>query len=230
MSTPLIGEKILLIGCSRGLGQELTDLVLAKGASVYGVSRKLSHESLQRWNSSGNFEHQSVDVTQIDWLDKLMAKVDCKKFDRAYFLVGGGPYGEFSAKSLKDHHWAYRASFLAASELLHAALSETWPVKQLLFIGSEVADAKIDINAASYCAAKHALRGLIETVQAELELSQNQLDLRFYRPPYMPTDLLPRNSAPRLEDKAVSTRLVAEDLIQWLISPRSNSKLKSYSS
>ncbi|MBK7960771.1 MAG: hypothetical protein IPK04_05925 [Bdellovibrionales bacterium] len=76
--------------------------------------------------------------------------------------------------------------------------------KQGIFIGSQIAERNPDINAASYTAAKHALLGIISTLQKEaLEGKDTKKaslahDLRLFSPGYMNTSLLPPTAWPRL--------------------------------
>jgi NAD(P)-dependent dehydrogenase (short-subunit alcohol dehydrogenase family) len=85
-------------------------------------------------------------------------------------------------------------------------------VQQVVFVGSQVADHQADPLAASYASAKHALRGLVHSVQQE-SISK---DLRLFRPGYIDTGMLPKNAKPRIEgvELADSSRL-AESFVDW---------------
>jgi NAD(P)-dependent dehydrogenase (short-subunit alcohol dehydrogenase family) len=67
--------------------------------------------------------------------------------------------------------------------------------------------------ASSYAAAKHALKGLVTTVQAEASL---KFKTKLFSPGYILTDLLPAHSAPRLENKAQPAESVASQLVQFI--------------
>ena len=84
-------------------------------------------------------------------------------------------------------------------------------------MGSSVAEDKADPGAASYAAAKHALKGLLESVILE----KPDLDVRLFSPGYMDTGMLPQNAWPRQQGLAEDPDAVARRLWQW-----SNSAVK----
>ena len=110
------------------------------------------------------------------------------------------------------------------AELLHLILTEcksqteseipSWAsLAQITFVGSQIAESKADPNAASYAAAKHGLKGLITTIQAEAAQKPNIL---LFSPGYMQTDMLPAHSWPVAKGLAVSSGLVAKQLIAFI--------------
>lgn len=135
--------------------------------------------------------------------------------DLIYF-AGGGPFGSFADKKWNDHQWALNTTFLYPAQLMHQILSQKktkWPdLRNLVVIGSAIAESKPDPKAASYAAAKHALKGLIDTVQFELDLVQG-LRVHLFSPGYMQTDLLPAHSEPRQKQLAENPLDVAKKLI-----------------
>ena len=76
-----------------------------------------------------------------------------------------------------------------------------------------MAEDKADPLAGSYAAAKHALRGLVDSVNSEQE---SEIKLLLFSPGYMQTDLLPSNSRPRQDGLAESPRVVAARLIDYI--------------
>ena len=90
----------------------------------------------------------------------------------------------------------------------------------MIFIGSDIADSQPDPKAGSYCAAKHGLRGLISSVVAE----GDSRDIRFFRPGYMDTALLPPNAKPRREGRTLlNPRDVAQNFVQWALDDQGKS-------
>ena len=136
------------------------------------------------------------------------------------YCAGGGPYGTFENKKWSDHEWALSVNFLYPAQLIHQVLNQQLNqknkfknLKSITFVGSDVAENKPDANAASYAAAKHALRGLITTLQIE---NTSSIQIKLFSPGYMQTDLLPVNSQPRAENKAADPTHVAEKLIEFI--------------
>ena len=132
------------------------------------------------------------------------------------YCAGGGPYGPFHKKKWSDHWWSLATTFLYPAELLHHLLScfENWPnLQQVTFVGSAVAESEPDPLAASYAAAKHALKGLITTIQKENRLRPKIL---LFSPGYMQTDLLPATSWPKQQGLAQKAGDVAKELIAFI--------------
>ncbi len=153
---------------------------------------------------------------------------------KLFYVAGGGPYGPFENKKWSDHQWAFKVNFLCPAFLLHQLmLSNT--CRQIVMVGSAIAESKPDIHAASYAAAKHALKGLVTSVQAEQKkMSQAQIDLRLFSPGYIDTPMLPANAWPRqlaLEEQAsliASPIALAEKLLDWIANPSSSPRLSEF--
>lgn len=148
---------------------------------------------------------------------------------RLIYCAGGGPYGFFHKKTWQSHAWSFQLNFLFPGELLHTLLSEKSEnisnLKQLVFIGSTIAEDQPDPFAASYAAGKHALKGLISSL---VEESKSPLlkdftpwDIRLYSPGYMDTSLLPAQSLPRKQNEKILLKPenVAEDVLTWMSQP-----------
>ena len=133
------------------------------------------------------------------------------------YCAGGGPYGIFENKKWSDHQWAMDVNFLYPAKLIHQILnvkSEFKNLKSITCVGSDIAENKPDSFASSYAAGKHALRGLITTLQVE---NSTPIHIKLFSPGYMQTDLLPANSQPRLTNQAMDPALVAEKLIEFIL-------------
>lgn len=191
------------MGASRGLGAAFAEILSRKNISCSSFSRKLNGfdaHSQEKWSS---------------WRDQWM---DLGPTHIIYF-AGGGPHGNFGSKEFKDHLWSFRVNFEFPAYLLHSILSsnDCPQLQQICFIGSAIAEAAADPQAASYSAAKHALLGLISSVQQE---EHGSLDLRLFSPSYMDTTLLPANAWPRQRPETVHSSLkVATALWNWLQDP-----------
>ena len=202
-----MNRKWALLGANRGLGQSFHKALTTaeQDVSVLVISRKeMDFSQKQNWNS---------------YLEKLR---DFAPAHLVYFAAGG-PFGSFQSKEWKDHEWALKVSFEFPTFLLHGILSEpkewSW-LRQICLIGSAIAESASDPGASSYAAAKHGLKGLVTSVQAEIKsgsLLQRKLDLRLFSPGYMDTTLLPPNAWPRQQSGLVKNPDdVAARLLAWL--------------
>jgi short-subunit dehydrogenase len=195
-------ESILVLGGSRGLGLAICEQLKLLGMDTKSLSRK---------------SELSFDFSKPEIWNAIFLKIQSLKPTRVIYCAGGGPYGSYQKFEWKDHQWAYRANFECPAFLLHQILQKTWAdLRQVAVIGSNIAESNPDPGAAAYCAGKHALKGLITTLQKE-ELS---FDLRLLSPGYMQTGLLPEGSWPRKSGKARLPADIAQQMIQSISDPQ----------
>ena len=198
--------KVAILGASRGLGLAISNRLsnASEKNTVFNFSRKLS----------------SHDFSKQEHWEQIIKSIFGVSPDRIFYVAGGGPYGFFEEKKWQDHEWSFKVNFLFPAFLMHSLLNDKSTLKQIIFVGSDIAESKPDPMAASYCAGKHALRGLITSVQQEL-LSFNRtkgknIDLRLFSPGYMNTSMLPKNARPRHSDQKIhEPDDVAQSLIDW---------------
>lgn len=194
-------ERILILGGSRGLGRALSDQLQKQGVPVVEFSRK---------------SERKVDFTKKDLWSEIISQIRNENPTRIFYCAAGGPYGPFGQFQWKDHEWSFKVTFEFPAFLLHQLLQT--PVEnlsQMILIGSSIAENKPDPGAAAYCASKHAIKGLVTSVQKE----GIPFDLRLLSPGYMTTDLLPRDSAPRLQGLARDPQSIAQLMIQSISDP-----------
>jgi short-subunit dehydrogenase len=209
-----MSSKFLLLGASRGLGAATYKQLLLQypEAEFLLSSRKiLAHENLKAEKT--NLIAQDFSKTPMN--QNFLAQAQSFQPTHVIYFAGGGPYGNFADKKWSDHLWALNTTFLYPAELLHQMLSQkqNWPrLMQVILIGSSVAENQPDPLAASYAAAKHALKGLVSTVNLETNLFK----IKLFSPGYMQTDLLPLNSEPRQNKKAEDPVEVAKKLIAFI--------------
>ncbi len=208
-------QRIAILGASRGLGwstyQKMS--VLLPQTQFLLVSRKIKNCDV---GSNAQIFAQDFSKTSLS-PDFLQTLIEFQP-SQIIYCAGGGPHGVFESKKWSDHEWALSVNFLYPAQLIHEVLkhsSEFKNLKSFTSIGSDIAEAHPDIKASSYCAAKHALKGLVTTLQIE---NTTPIQLKLFSPGYMATDLLPVNSAPREQNKAESPEKVAEILIDFITS------------
>jgi short-subunit dehydrogenase len=197
-------EKVLFVGGRRGLGAQVFKLWqtrFPKHSLAISSRRAMASASLMSIKS---------DLSQQDDREKLLQFVREYKPTRVFYFAGGGPYGAFADKEWKDHLWALQVSLLAPMELVHHCMKLP-EVKQMVVVGSAVAESKADPNAASYCASKHGLLGLISTLNRETTTK----DIRLFSPGYMATEMLPASA--RADKKVSDPQFVAIDFVNWVL-------------
>ena len=198
-------NRIAILGASRGLGLELARQLHGPETQLLLFSRKI--QAVEDLINSKKFV---ADFTKPE--DQFAVIEELKIFDpqQIYYVAGGGPYGAFEKKEWKDHLWAFELNFLFPAKLMFQILPR-WDrssLQEAVFIGSAIADAQPDANAASYCAAKHALRGLITSLQKENPDKQ----IHFYSPGYIDTPMLPPKAQARNQSIA-NVAQVAREII-----------------
>lgn len=194
-------ERILILGGSRGLGAALLEKLKSQVMDVKSISRK---------------SERKADFSKSETWPSVVQQIQELNPHRIIYCAAGGPYGNFAKFDWKDHQWALKVTFEFPAFLLHSLLREKSPnLQQVIVVGSSVAESAADPGAAAYCSAKHALRGLITSLQTETL----PFDLRLWSPGYMATDLLPQNSPPRLQGLAQNPENVAELMIQSISNP-----------
>jgi len=198
-------ENWIFLGGSRGLGSRFLEKALAHSQSpkVFLFSRKALTVSFP-------VEKITADFSQEESWPKIIQNISEAQPTRIFYFAGGGPYGLFQEKNWKDHRWALKVSFEFPAFVIHSFLKSPQNLKQFVVIGSSIAEESADPQAASYCAAKHALKGLITSIQKE---QKTAFDLRLISPGYIDTELLPANAWPRQQVGLVKTPLEVAEML-----------------
>lgn len=215
-------DRVAVIGASRGLGAELSRLLCLKGVAVLGVARK---EELLRSLAAefpGSFSPYVFDLSLTEGWESLEGSLGEFQPSCVYYVAGGGPYGLFKERPFHAHQWAWRVTFEGAARLCHWSLNQGSPPRFVL-TGSSVCENRPDPMASSYAAAKHALRGLYESLRVE----NKEWDLRLFSPGYLDTELLPKNAPVRYKN-LWSPREVAAELMEWSFDQNNFGDHKTY--
>jgi short-subunit dehydrogenase len=204
-------DRAVIFGASRGLGAELAKYICGEGCPVVGWGRKRERLAALH-DEQPLFDYRLADFSSAAGQDEAIQYLLEEEFSKVIFVAGGGPYGPFEKRPWSSHEWAWQVSFLFPARALHAMMA-AGRREQAILVGSSIAEAAADPQAASYCAAKHALRGLFDSLRLECP----DWDLRLFSPGYMDTDLLPANAAVRQRGVESAARLASE-LWQWSLS------------
>lgn len=204
----------MIFGASRGLGAELAAVAAAGGRPVFGWARK--EDPLRRMSERlPSFEYRAGDLAKPEGQEQAVKfLLSGEPVERVFVVAGGGPYGAFHERPWAAHEWCWALTFQFPARVVHALLAGTRPLPQVILIGSAIAENAADPRAASYAAAKHALRGLYASIRAEAP----DWDLRLFSPGYIDTEMLPKNAAVR-QKGVYSAALLAQELWEWSLSP-----------
>ncbi len=208
------GSKVFIIGGRRGLGKKIAEewkrvcpqdaLQISSRTKIPAADKPAIITETFHW-----------DMSQESGVNGLLKTLQEEQPTHIFYVAGGGPYGPFSRKAWKDHSWSLSVSLLAPMKVLHGALNLA-SCQQFIVIGSAIAESASDKNAASYCAAKHGLMGLISSVVLEGE----NKDIRLFSPGYMGTDMLPANAAEKTGKPVSDPADVARAFVQWAQTPK----------
>lgn len=220
-------ERIAILGASRGLGKALAvNLAKNEDFTLLLTSRKMTNPVFKQ--AFAPYDHRvtffSADFTKPEEVRAIFEQLKQFNAGRIIYCAGGGPFGLYEDRPWHSHAWAFQLNLLFPAQLLHhllgASQADFRSLKQVIFIGSAIAETKPDPGAASYSAAKHGLKGLMASVIEENR--ELELDIRLYSPGYMDTSMLPPNSRPRQDGSLIADpEKIADDLSTWIQSPPS---------
>ncbi|MBL7545251.1 MAG: SDR family oxidoreductase [Bdellovibrionaceae bacterium] len=204
MSETIVKEKWILLGAGRGLGLSFSSLV------------KRCYPEIELFIASRSIN--GFDFSKTDLFEFYAEKIVEFDADRVFYFAGGGPYGPFSKFEWKDHLWSLNVTFGFPAYLLNYLGKNNPKIRQMIFIGSAIAESQPDPHAGMYCASKHALKGLVESLKKE----GYPIALTLFSPGYMNTAMLPKAAWPREKSRVDEPEAVAQQLLQLVINTASS--------
>lgn len=208
-------RKILILGASRGLGAQLVRAFLSESGSaetsieILGLSRNKGTLEKLKAEVGSSFQYQCFDVAREESWERWEFLIESFSPHQIFYVAGGGPFGPFEKRAFLSHQWAWKVTFEGAARVCHWALGQS-SRPQVVLVGSSICESKGDPQAASYAAAKHALKGLYES----LRLEAPDWDLRLVSPGYLDTELLPKNAPVRYKE-VWNPATVAQEIANW---------------
>jgi short-subunit dehydrogenase len=197
-------SKVFIIGGRRGFGKSIGEIWSQTVPQIKLVTTSRV--------AGANY---IFDLAKEESVTALLKTLDDEQPDHVVCAAGGGPYGEYIKKDWKDHSWSLSVTLLSPMRIAHHLLQSTY-CRQMILIGSAVAEADADKYAASYCAAKHGLRGFVGT----LALETTDKDIRLFSPGYMATDMLPVNVASKTGKVPAKPQDVAQYFVDWALTSK----------
>jgi NAD(P)-dependent dehydrogenase (short-subunit alcohol dehydrogenase family) len=150
----------IVLGNTDGIGLALSELLLAEGRAVIGVSRRPSPLRAAR------YEHHVLDVCDPSFAERLAQVVAqgvarSGELDACVYCVGIGEFLDLG--DLSAERRVFETNLLGAVTTLSVTLPVMLQAGRGHFIGlSSQADARIDSHAPSYAASKAGLSSYLE--------------------------------------------------------------------
>ncbi|MCP4186436.1 MAG: SDR family oxidoreductase [Gammaproteobacteria bacterium] len=164
-------RRILITGTSSGIGQATARLLLEKGYSVTGISRKTEHDD--------KFKTIQLDLANSHDIDKCLKQLlKTTSFDGFIHAAGYGGFGsieQFSVTQIERAIQVNLTSALLIARLLVPAFRKQQSGR-LIFIGSESA-LNAGRKGALYSAAKFGLRGFCQALREDCASDGIQVSL-----------------------------------------------------
>jgi len=197
------GKHCLVTGGSQGLGLELARLLVTQGAHVSIVARDQSRldAAIRTLESSRTSDGQIIRAYSFDLTDpdQAAAAIDAASAahegvpPHAFLLCAGAAKpGFFLDQTSEDLRAGLDTAYWVQAYTAHAAArslvrSRTASGAKIVFVGSLLSYFSL-IGYSPYTPAKHALRGLADTLRSELQVYGTEVQL--YVPPTLYTQHL----------------------------------------
>lgn len=157
--------KVLITGCSSGIGRATAILLARQGVSVIATARRL--ESLESLKHYPNLTFAELDVTQADQCEKVV-----KHAGPIWGLVNNAGYGligpseEIIHKGLREQ---FETNFFGMARMCSLVLPQMRDRGRgvIVNIGSIMGKLTYPMGG-SYCATKHAMEAYSDTLRVEV--------------------------------------------------------------
>ncbi len=223
MARPLKDQVVVITGASTGIGREVAREFAAKGARVVLAARNArALESLAEEirAKGGRALPIPTDVTDFAAVERLAAAA-VEHFGRLDTWVNNAAvsyYATFEQATLDEmrrqvevNFWGNVHGFKAALPLMKAT-GGVW-----ISVASALSDFAIPLQG-TYCAVKHALRALTESVRIEFKHAGVPIDVVLIKPPSVDTPFfehaltrtgyLPKPVAPVYDPAVIAKRIL----------------------
>jgi short-subunit dehydrogenase len=219
----IAGSRSLVTGASGGIGRAIALELALQGSSVVLVARRaaeLEQLAAEIRSVGGRAEVVAGDIT-----DKEVRRtvLDCARtsFGGLDILVnnaGRGAMGRFADASAERLREVFELNFFAAAEMVRESLPLLQQGRQpiVVNIGSILSHRATPRNS-EYCASKFALRGLTESLRAEL--GQSGIDVLLVSPGTTESEFYehvinPAEKQPWPEQRPVPAEKVAKTVVR----------------
>ncbi len=163
--------RILITGASSGIGAATARRLARRGDDLVLVAR--GRDGLERVARGIGAEVAVADVTDRDELEAVFAAAG--RLDAVIANAGAAAYGPFAEMDADDVDRTIAVTLLGTANTLRAALPHLERTGGTLVVTGSVAGREPMPLAAAYSAAKHGVRGLVESVRLELRATGSRV-------------------------------------------------------
>src|SRR5215207_321080 len=226
----LHGKRILLTGASSGIGLAAVERFAREGADLALIAR--GEAALSEAASVAREHDVQAHVFPVDLADRdatshavAAAAEVLGGLDVVVSNAGAVSFGHFLEVDADDFDRTLAVTFTGAVNLIRAALPELRASHGVIVATSSIM-ATMPLPAfSSYAAAKHALRGFLNTLQIEEREQQTGVRVAMVSPGPIDTPIYERASSgtgrrPAILPDAYSPETVAAALVEATLAPR----------
>jgi len=185
---PLREQVIVVTGATSGNGLATVEEAVTQGAAVVAVARNetaLEQLRLRLATGGGRIVTCVADVSDAAAVDRVVdaATRAFGGFDSWVNNAGVGTYGTLEQVPLQDHRRVFDVNYFGA---LHGSLAAARHLRArgggaIINVGSILGDRSI-VQQGPYCATKHALQALTDTLRMELEREKAGISVTLIKP------------------------------------------------
>lgn len=166
----LKGSIVLITGGADGLGWELTQLLIAKGASVHVLSRdaKRHAEIRSQVGDPAKLTTHQVDITDSTAIEKVIGQIDA--IDVLINNAGVWIEGPVQNNTVAAIDRAMHTNTMGTIYATRAVLPQMLAKKRGMVVNiSSTSGLDVRQNSSVYCASKWAVRGFTDALKLDLK-------------------------------------------------------------
>ncbi|MCW3041105.1 MAG: family NAD(P)-dependent oxidoreductase [Solirubrobacterales bacterium] len=228
MASPrLTGKRVLLTGGSSGVGLAATRILADEGARMVVLARRADElrERLAEQDIAADVIH--VDLADRDRVEAAVeeAVATLGGLDILVSNAGAAVFGHFQEVHPDDFDRTLDVTFKGAVDVIRAGLPHLRETRgTIVATGSLMTRVPLP-TWSSYAAAKHALRGFLNTLAIEEREQNSGVRIAMVHPGPIDTPLFAQASSstghkPRIPPDAYRAEVVAQALVEMAVRPR----------
>ncbi len=209
--TVLQGKTILVTGASSGIGKALCELLVARGAKVFGVTRRpalvpenvtpILADLTQRGQISAIFQN----------LGNLDGLVNCAGVAYLSRIIDGNP---------ADWEEMWRVNVMALAHCCQLSLKHFPATGGRIVNVSSMSGHRVPPTGGFYAPTKFAVRAITDALRAELKAVQSPIQVACVSPGFVDTPLLDqyfRGREQALNQTRAAMKMLEPDDVAWAI-------------
>ncbi|WP_082516258.1 SDR family oxidoreductase [Sphingomonas sp. Leaf412] len=221
---PLAQQVLVVTGATSGNGRAIVEQAVLRGAAVVAVARNadaLDDLRTQMSANGGRIVTCAADVSDLAAVERIavVAIEAFGGFDSWINNAGIGTYGTLDQVPAADHRRVFDVNYFG---VLHGSLVAARHLRErgggaIINIGSILGDRAI-VQQGPYCATKHAVQALTDTVRMELEQDATGISVTLVKPAAIDTPFPEHarnfmDQPPRLPQPLYAPEVVADAVL-----------------